>query len=150
MFPIKNGLAQLDRRWTWVFASRVRFRDVGLFCSHDMAAPHQYWCEFLQAGFDSGTRGFSVLTTWRPHTNTGVRGSCCPHALLLHSPRLCSGVVNICLPWRLGPSFFCFFSVSTAIPKIRVICRVGFRLLPQVVKNAVPSTSGFSTVVSAE
>ena len=39
---------------------------------------------FLQPGFDSATRSFSVLKTWRPHTNTGVRGNSCPHALLQH------------------------------------------------------------------
>ena len=33
---------------------------------------------FLQPGFQSGTRGFSVLTTRRPHTNTGVRGTVAP------------------------------------------------------------------------
>ena len=43
---------------------------------------------------------------WRLHTNTGVRGNCCPHALLQHSPRLCSWEVHICLPWGLGPSLF--------------------------------------------
>ena len=29
---------------------------------------------FLQPGFDSGTRGFSVLTTWRAYTDTCVWG----------------------------------------------------------------------------
>ena len=49
-----------------------------------------------------------------PQTNTSVRGNCCPHVLLQHSPRLCSGVVHICLPWGLGPS--CFVFVSPGAP----------------------------------
>ena len=58
----------------------------------------------LQLGFVSGTRGFSVMRTWRPHTNTGVRGNCYHHALLQHSTRLCSGVMHVFLPLGLSRS----------------------------------------------